>query len=51
MGLLCATFRITMAHETNSDVLKSWETARSAAAERGNVHTGNLNERRASPHY
>lgn len=51
MGLLCATFHITMACETESGVLKSLGTARTAGAERGNIHTGNVNKRRASPHH
>lgn len=47
MGLLCPTFNIIMVCRTEEDVLRSWETSWSAAADRGNVtlHTGYLNER------
>jgi len=40
MGLLCPTFHITMVCRTKEVVLRSMETFGSAAAYRGNVHTG-----------
>lgn len=44
MGLSCPTFYIIMAYRTKKDVLKSSETSWTAAADRGNKHTGSLDE-------
>lgn len=45
MGLVCPTFHISMVYRTKEDVLKPSEIYWTSAADRGNVHTGYLNER------